>query len=43
MFSTYRLLLSVVSTILEKAVHVQLEEHLVKHNLIYQFQSEFRQ
>lgn len=36
-------ILSVVSKVLEKAVHVQLEEHLVKHNSIYQFQSGFRQ
>ena len=35
-------LLCIISKILEKAVYVQLEKHLIDNNLLYEFQSGFR-
>lgn len=35
-------ILSIVSKILEKAIYIQLEEYLVKNNIIYDYQSGFR-
>jgi len=35
-------ILSIVSKILEKAVFIQLEQHLKRNNLMYEFQSGFR-
>ena len=34
-------ILSVVSKILEKAVYVQFEAHLIENNIIYEYQSGF--